>query len=69
MKIQQSKGATYLSVSHTGSSNECLLDGLAFFEHALLLASHCPVTLNQELDNFQVASKSCMYQGTLTILV
>lgn len=63
--------ATDLSISHAGSGNEGLLDGLALLEDPLLLLlpSHCPVALNQELDNLQVASESCVDQGTLAVLV
>lgn len=60
---------SYLSVTHAGCSNEGLLDGVALLKHPLLLASHCPVTLNQKLDDFQMTSECSMDQSTLPILI
>lgn len=60
---------SYLSVTHTGCSNEGLLDGLALLKHPLLLAGHCPVTLNQKLDDLQMTSECSMDQSTLSILI
>lgn len=60
---------SYLGVTHAGCSNEGLLDGVALLKHPLLLASHRPVTLNQELDNLQMTSECSMDQSTLPILI
>lgn len=42
---------------------------MALLKHTLLLASHCPVTLNQKLDNLQMTSECSMDQSTLPILI
>ena len=60
---------SYLSITHAGCSDEGLLDGVALLKHPLLLARHCPVTLNQKLDNLQMTSECSMDQGTLPILI
>lgn len=60
---------SYLSITHAGCSNEGLLDGVALLKHPLLLARHCPVTLNQKLDNLQMTSECSVDQGTLPILI
>lgn len=60
---------SYLGVTHASCSNEGLLDGVALLKHSLLLAGHCPVALNQELDNLQVTSEGSVDQSTLPVLV
>lgn len=60
---------SYLSVAHAGCSNEGLLDGVALLKHPLLLASHCPVTLNQKLDHLQMTSECSMDQSALPIFI
>ena len=60
---------SYLSIAHAGCSNEGLLDGMALLIHPLLLAGHCPVTLNQKLDHLQMTSECSMDQSTLPILI
>lgn len=59
----------YLRVAHAGCSDQGLLDGVALFEHPLLLPSHAPVTLDQELHHFQVSSEGGVDQRALTVLI
>lgn len=60
---------SYLGVAHAGSSDQGLLDCVALLEHSLLLSSHAPVALDQELHHLQVSPESGMDQGTLPIFV
>lgn len=60
---------SYLSITHAGCSNEGLLDSMALLKYSLLLAGHCPVTLNQKLDNLQMTSECSMNQSTLPVLI
>lgn len=62
-------GGSYLGVPHAGRSDQCLLDGVALLEHALLLPCHGPVALDQELHHLQVSSESSVNQSALTIFV
>lgn len=62
-------GRSYLGVPHAGRSDQCLLDGVALLEHALLLPRHGPVALDQELHHLQVSSESSVNQSALTVFV
>lgn len=62
-------GRSYLGVTHAGCSDQCLLDGVALLKHSLLLPSHGPVALDQELHHLQVSSESSMNQSALTVFV
>lgn len=66
----------YLRVSHTGRSDEGLLDSVALGEGCLLLAlrrllllSYSPITLDEELDHLHVTPQGRVNQGALAVLV
>lgn len=67
----------YLCVSHTGCSDEGLLDRLALGEACLLLGwwrlllllPHVPLTLDKELHHLHVAPQGRVNQGALAVLI